>query len=448
MLGQARSQDVFGRPGELPRPAPVIPLETGVKNHSSISVSKQFVVHGRSLELRSAFSRFAESVKGDFLDLLYSTGRGVHPERIDQWKNQIVVQVRDQVPAPGQRTITTRIRQLVPSGFRIELTVRIGGDIDRDELREELIRLLLAECIVRDHKSIRTGGRTELLPKWLMAGVSEILRQKVQGRPSDLYEKVFKTGSIMSVEEIMMTDPEPLDSLTLKIFELSSAGLIHTLLDQASGANRMRSYLSELAVFNGSQRDLLLKHFPGLRTSGNSLEKWWALQMATMSQPGVFELMTPEETELALTDALIVEFDEMVESGANEQVDAVPPKPSLGSRVLRLIGVEMRGGPRRIPMSPNPMGLPGEPQSRVPSALPKHGELSAGLRTSHFTSDGKTWMQSSPRFRATSFEFLTAHTRSTGVSFTITRKRLVVLIPKLQRPRLKLHLRHLLQGAP
>ncbi|MGK0186887.1 MAG: hypothetical protein ACI9R3_002671 [Verrucomicrobiales bacterium] len=347
VLSQESQSQVQVQPRvQFPRPAPVIPLATDVTQSTSVSVSRQFVVHGRSLGLRSAFSKFAESVKGDFLDLLYGTGRGSNPGRIDSWKNQIVIQIRDDAADQVSGAVSSRIQQVVPEGFRLEITARIGTVIEqselRAELREELIRLLLAECILRDHKSVRTGGRTELLPRWLMAGVSEILRQKVHGRPTEVYEKVFSSGSVLSADEILTAQPDQLDSLSAKIFELSSAGLIQTLQDQVSGANRMRRFISELAVFTGPQRELLLKHFPGLRASRNSLEKWWALQMATMSEPGVFEWMTAEETEKALNDALRIEFEEEVV--AADAPDALAKetrnirKPTLASRVRRLFG--------------------------------------------------------------------------------------------------------------
>ncbi|MEZ5326028.1 MAG: hypothetical protein R3F19_13335 [Verrucomicrobiales bacterium] len=373
VLGYSDAQEVSSS-AKLPRPAPVIPLATDVNSFTSVSVSKQFVVHGKSLALRSAFSKFAESVKGDYLDLLYSTGRGTHPERIDQWRNQIVIQIRDDAADPVQGSVTSRIQRLVPEGFRLELTARIGTEMDREELREELIRLLLAESILRDHKTIRTGGRTEILPNWLMAGVTEILRQKVHGRPSDLYEKVFTSGSVLSVEEILTTEPKGLDSLSEKIFELSSAGLIQTLLEQVAGANRMRSFVSELAVFTGPQKELLLKHFPGLRASRNSLSKWWALQMATMSEPGVFEWMTAEETEMALNDALIVEFKVPVESGEETAVaPAADPKKkeSLGDRVRRLFG----GGSARAVVPDASVVLDEESELVLSEEPPKDPEM-------------------------------------------------------------------------
>ena len=314
---------------------PIVPLDAGRDAPGkSLSTSKQFYIYGRTLPLRSAFSVFAERVKTDYLNLVFRTGRGLHTGKIDRWRYPIIIQVRDEAPGLDERSATSRIRQLDHGGFRLELTVRIGDGFDTNELQHELLRLLLAESILREHKTIRVGGRTELLPKWLMAGVSETLgRRSTDGR-SELYEKVFKTGRILSVEEILSTDPDRLDSVSRTIYELSSAGLLQTLLDQPGGSNRLRAMISELATHTGPLREILIRHFPGMRTSRNSLEKWWALQMAMLSEPGVFDLMSPEETELALAEALMFQLGEV-----GDEVEGPAPDEGTGSDGKRIPGI-------------------------------------------------------------------------------------------------------------
>ena len=314
----AIGQDGF----ETPRPVPPMPHDASGDAGRSISTSEQFIIYGKTLSIRVPFSVFAEKVKDDYLNLIYRKGRGVAPKTLDGWNYPIVIQVREEESGRLDQAVTTRIRQLKQGGFRLELTARVGDDFKKEALRRELLRLLLAESILRDHKSIRVGSRTELLPTWLMAAVVETLGHPAGGRSNELYEKVFKTGRSLTVEEILSTDPHRLDSVSLTIFELSSAGLLQTLLDQPTGGNRLRSFISDLAIHSGSQRDLLIRHFPGLRASSNSLEKWWALQMASMSQPGVFDTMTPEETDAALTKSLYVQLD------ATETTDG----PTLAAR--------------------------------------------------------------------------------------------------------------------
>ncbi|MDA0814752.1 MAG: hypothetical protein O3C21_20435, partial [Verrucomicrobia bacterium] len=48
VLGTTDAQEVDSAASALPRPAPAIPLAPDVDNFTSVSVSKQFVVHGKN----------------------------------------------------------------------------------------------------------------------------------------------------------------------------------------------------------------------------------------------------------------------------------------------------------------------------------------------------------------------------------------------------------------
>ena len=164
-------------------------------------------------------------------------GKGAHLGSSDRWKIPIIVQVVEMPTATSHVPFTRKVRQLAQGGYRLEMIVRIGDEFDRNHFRDEVLRMLLLENILRDHRSVRAAGRTEIVPKWLFAGVKEVMQQKAGGRPSSYYDKIFSTGSILSVDEILKINPVGLDSLSLKIYQLSSAGLLYTLLDQVGGAN-------------------------------------------------------------------------------------------------------------------------------------------------------------------------------------------------------------------
>ena len=59
-----------------------------------------------------------------------------------------------------------------------------------------------------------------------------------------------------------------------------------------------------------------------MNLSGNSLGKWWSLQLAAMAQPGMDELMSPRETERELAKALVMALPP-------EPVAAAKPKKGL-----------------------------------------------------------------------------------------------------------------------
>jgi hypothetical protein len=98
------------------------------------------------------------------------------------------------------------------------------------------------------------------------------------------------------------------DSALRTAFRVSACGLLMALLEQPSGTTAFHAFLNEAAQFGGDMPVLLRKHFPGLNLSKKSLEKWWTLQMANQSRNSLTEVMTIQETEIALTEALKLRF--------------------------------------------------------------------------------------------------------------------------------------------
>jgi hypothetical protein len=63
-----------------------------------------------------------------------------------------------------------------------------------------------------------------------------------------------------------------------------------------------------LALMPGDDATAIARAYPELTASGNSLGKWWSLQLATMAQPGMDELLSTRETEAELAKALIIQL--------------------------------------------------------------------------------------------------------------------------------------------
>jgi hypothetical protein len=94
------------------------------------------------------------------------------------------------------------------------------------------------------------------------------------------------------------------DAAARAAFRVSSGALVLALIEQPDGRAAFRSLLGEVAVFDGEMPLLLRRHFPDLNLSEQSLAKWWALQMANMSEPALTEALSVAETEAALAAAL------------------------------------------------------------------------------------------------------------------------------------------------
>lgn len=287
-------------------------VDPSANKHSS--TSGQFVIHGSDLSMRTWFGQQCDEISSEVKRLLRDSREGGIP---------IVIALKaDKEIRQGEPPVRASFAQLNEGGFHLQLTVQLVPELNTTVFRDELIRMLLAERILRDHNELTTK-RTRILPDWLLVGVKEGLRFRKRVRPSALFATVFKSGKVYGIEEILDISPTELNTVTRTIYEISCCALVLTLLEQPEGGLRMGKFLNSLATDNGTDRELINRWFPGIAQSKASLEKWWSLQMASLSRPSVFETMGPEETSKALDQALTLRF--MVEPG-NEPAPTIAKK--------------------------------------------------------------------------------------------------------------------------
>ena len=208
--------------------------------------------------------------------------------------------------------ITRNISQLEHGGFHLQINAQLRADFQSDEFARELVRVLLAERILRNHAELKTK-RERVLPDWVLTGVTQALEFRARSRPSALFTAVFRGGQVFSVDKILVADPEQLDALSRTIYETSSCAIVLALLEQQDGPVRFGRFLNALALDNKSDRELLKAHFPTLGVSKNSLEKWWSLQMATLATPSALESMSVSQTEQKLDEALTLRYEPLPE---------------------------------------------------------------------------------------------------------------------------------------
>lgn len=313
----------FGQEGEgaTGREVPVVPLRPDAAPRRSISGSKQFVVYGDSLQTRGAFAVFADAVRLEYLRLFGTEEAGI-------WVHPIVIDIREDAgPAGVAETARSQFHQVEGGGFRFVVEVVLSESFSRDDLRREIVRALMAEHALRRHRAIPRGDAARLMPDWLFAGILQAMEFRgAGGRPTGLFAAILDGGRLMGTEAVFAGRASAMDSVSLAVFEASSGALVLTLLDQPSGGKRLNRMIEAMADSPRADADLLEWAFPGLRLSRNSIEKWWAVQVAMLAQPTVFELLGPEETDLALERALVLRYPVPRDPGAGSGEDAVVPE--------------------------------------------------------------------------------------------------------------------------
>lgn len=292
--------------------------------NESLSRSGQILVRSKDAKGRGVMASFAETVSVEL-------GKILEDQKVG-WVYPIEIETKGSMTDVGVagRTMVTRIDLIEGDSFVLRLFVKLNDEFSRQQFTRELLRLLLLERMLRNQKDVdKIAGKRLEVPHWILSGVDGLIEYRRLGRPSDLYAGMVRSRQLLSVDEILKGDPEKLDSLSRATYDASAAALLGALFDQVNGAKNFGGMLSKLILSDGNAQLLLKEEFPGLRGGEHSVDKWWALQVATMGELQAMEYLRVEETEALLDEALVVIFP-----GEGEGDGAESKKPGFWKKIF------------------------------------------------------------------------------------------------------------------
>lgn len=265
------------------------------------STSGRFRISGGDARMRSTVAFLAESTKDELSTLHKDLEKVTIPISI-----RLHGQKGDAIPA---RSIAHDL-QWGEEGFRLVLHAHLAQGLNLPVLRSGIFSALIYEKSLRN---MPAGPLEEpmIIRPWLSEGLAEAIDWRSGKSDRRLYQAVFQAGGLFPLEEMLslsQTDWEQSDAAMKSALRVSAGGLIMALLEQPQGDAGFARFLEEAARFGGDMPLLLRKHFPSLSLSQKSLEKWWALQMANQSRLSLTEVMSIEESEVALRAALQLRF--------------------------------------------------------------------------------------------------------------------------------------------
>ena len=299
-------------------------LNESKDNFVSRSSSRQFIVHGKDSKARGAVCVFCEEVKEDLLSLI---------RQKDRWRYPVVIQLRGDTTNIKSSLIKPSIYKLPGGLYRLQIDVFLGDSFKAESLRDELIHLLLAEIILKSNPDMLSLSKGKILPDWLRVGLAEAIEYRKDRESAMLFSAIFKQGKVMSINQIFESELQDMNSVSEAVYRTSCCGLMLALLSQQEGPDKLRRYISSLAVHKGSSIDLLGKFFPGTAESKNSMEKWWALKLADLAQPTVTDVLSPLKTEAELDNCLKIVFSENTK-GVNQ---STAQSKKTGSGILSFL---------------------------------------------------------------------------------------------------------------
>ena len=269
-----------------------------------VSESGQFRVRGGDGALRASVAMLADNAREDFLRLT-----GEHTANPDYQVPVFVTLFGNPGDAIPQRTIAKAITYN-DGQYQLRINVHTGRGLDVDRFQHAVTSALVYERSLAKHGE--NDGETPLLVgPWLVEGLREANRWRLGTTDRRLYETLFRSGGLFSQDQLFsLTEAthDSLDGATRAAFQVSSGALVMALLEQPDGRAAFRDFLDEVARFAGEMPNLLRLHFPDLNLSENSMEKWWALQLANKSTARLTESLGIFESEANLEDALRLRF--------------------------------------------------------------------------------------------------------------------------------------------
>lgn len=219
-------------------------------------------------------------------------------------KNDLVVTLYGQAgDTPQSRPFAIRPRRVEGSDrFRIELNIDLARGLNRKNLRANVL-----ECLLMDRslgKEVRADQPVQVAP-WLIAGMLERIAWRDREADKGLYKALFKNGMMMDIEEMVsLENLTGLDAAERTAFRVSAGAFLMAMLGQDGGTETFLDYLDRAPTHEGDDFLLFRNTFFTAGLSEEGLAKWWALQLANLTQEFVTETLSPLATETALTEVL------------------------------------------------------------------------------------------------------------------------------------------------
>lgn len=278
----------------------------------------QIRVTGGPPRARVMFSAFINSYRDDFRWLLYRLNPEAPVER-NVWTIPIEVTLWGDVNDvhKGGGLITTV--QLRPDErFIIKVDVMLHDSFEEGAFRLKLLEALLIEQVIAPYSLNPAEFTLEKVevPEWILHGFDQLISHRRGGSPSAFYRGFLTSGQMLKPDQIVaVKGADKLEPVDYAIFRASASAMVEALLDQPEGDAGMRSLLGDLGRPGAGPLDgLLRQYFPAIREMDEGLEKWWALEVASLGQQQGFEYLGREETERLLTEVLTVRFEGVPES--------------------------------------------------------------------------------------------------------------------------------------
>lgn len=291
------------QPSDHLRPAirPTIPRqETGeAEDKHVVSQSRMFSVSGGEALRMGAIASRADELRAQLIGML---GLG------NDWRYAISIRLlgsyADQ-PSPNPVRLHVRVIGQEPN---FQIRIFCGGGIKLEKLDRAVIAMVLYEYALRD----LTGDELPdvvSMPEWLVSGLYETILCRTGKADRRTYQNLAQRAEMPDPQKIVSTpSPGKLDAASRRLYDVSCGVLISSLMKRPGGTDRVRELIKAASLAEEGPYELISKFFLELGVDDNLLSEWWALELAAYAAPTADELLTPMESDKALSAALTLHY--------------------------------------------------------------------------------------------------------------------------------------------
>ncbi len=266
-------------------------------SHKSVSLSRQFIVYCDDMGAGEKIASFADDTKKNFCALLGQP---------DKWKRPIVIQVVPEDPAnPSAIPARTQLCE-TEDGGKVEIDVTLGSDPREVHFEQQIVRGLLLEFAYRN-QPIQSGVAYAEPPPWLVEGAVAYFHNRDSNFDPGVFKRLMTNDHLPRLADFLSQSSANLDRASRQFYSACAMSLVQLLVELPGGRASLTAFVKNFPRDSSDNIGALIKNFPTLGATTESMEKWWALSMARLAASDRYQGLSLQDSEQRL--AAILSFE-------------------------------------------------------------------------------------------------------------------------------------------
>lgn len=264
-----------------------------------VSQSRMFSVSGGEALRMGAIASRADALRAQLVSLLNCGNR---------WRYAISIRLLGRYEDPPSRTpVRVRVR-VIDKEPNFQIRIFCGGGIKLERLDRALIATMLYEFALRDLSGEELPDQVNM-PDWLVTGLYQAILCRQGKADRRAYQSLANRAEMPDPERIVnVKTPWKLDAASRQVYDVSCGVLIMCLLHRPGGDGSLRELIKAAALSDEEPQRIIARFFLELSDHEERLSQWWALELAAYAAPLADEMLTPPESDKALSEALTLRY--------------------------------------------------------------------------------------------------------------------------------------------